>query len=90
MNTLPPFPVDDTTLALLMDAIEPPAHEQAESSSLWPLLDMLSSMAGSDVEAVAEQVDEQTAVMRDPVYTDRCVIRALIVEVRRLRAAACG
>ena len=103
--TLPPFPIDEATLDLLMASIDPWGHGQpdAKKSSLWDFLDLMSRMGGSDPDAVAEVLDpgrdvpdgatfmEQLSgapihMMRDPQYTDHCVITALVEEVRRLRA----
>lgn len=91
MADLPPFPVDEGTLSLLAAAMDPWTHgdPDAVKSSVWPFLEMLSQMAGSDLEAV-EEVHEGVKVMRDPRYTEHCVIAALIAEVRRLRAVADG
>jgi hypothetical protein len=84
---LPPFPVDDATLDLLEHALDPRSHgdPEAASSGVWPLLRMMSELAGSDTEAVEEEHDG-VRVMRDPHYHDHDVLRALIAEVRRLRA----
>jgi hypothetical protein len=83
---IPSFPVDDATLDLLEAAINPwVANPDAERSSLHDLLTLFSEMAGSDPKAVAEQLDENTALMRDPVYHEHDVITALIDEIRRLR-----
>lgn len=84
---LPPFPVDDSTLDLLEQALDPwsQGDPEAVSSSLWPFLDMISQMAGSDVHAVAEDVGG-VKVMRDPRYSEHCLIKALTAEVRRQRA----
>lgn len=84
--TLPPFPVDDNTLGLLEQALDPRAHgdPEATSSSVWPLLRMMSQLAGSDTDAV-EREDAGTRLMRDPQYHDHDVLRALIAEVRQLR-----
>ncbi len=83
---LPPFPVDDATLGLLEQALDPWSHgdPNATSSSLWPFLDMVSEMAGSDLGAVEEEHDG-VKVMRDPRYSEHCLIRALVAEIRRLR-----
>jgi hypothetical protein len=88
--TLPPFPTDDTTLAMLEAAMDPwnHGHPEAVKSSLWPLLELVSQLAGSDTNAVAEQLGDNMYRMRDPQYTERCVIAALIAEVRRLRGDA--
>ncbi len=87
MSSLPPFPVDDTTLALIEAAMDPRAHgdPEASQSHLWPLLTMLSQLGGSDTDAVEEELGDNMRVMRDPQYSERCVITALIGEVRRLR-----
>ena len=49
----------------------------------------MSELAGSDIAAYAEEPDsyEDSSVrtLRDPQYTDHCVIAALVGEVRRLR-----
>lgn len=86
MIQLPPFPVDDTTLDMLEAAISPwdHGHPDAQRSSLWDFLTLMSQMGGSDTEAV-ERVDNDIVTMRDPHYTDHCVITALIEEIRRLR-----
>lgn len=96
--TLPPFPVDDATLDLLTAALNPREHgdPEAASSSVWPLLTMLSQLGGSDTDAVAEVVDDgsdggaRVVVMRDPEYHEHDVLAALIAEVRRLRAQRVG
>ena len=93
MSDLPPFPVDDATLGLLEASMDPWSHGQpdAAKSSLWDFLTLMSEMAGSDPRAVASVEDDGSdggpsiVTMRDPIYTDHCVIRALIDEVRRLR-----
>lgn len=86
MSTLPPFPVDDSTLDMVWAAIHPwEQDERWERSSLWDLLTLMSQLAGSDTDAVEEEVDG-TLLMRDPHYHDHDLISALIVEVRRLRA----
>jgi hypothetical protein len=96
--TLPPFPVDDATLALLEAAIDPWSHgnPDATRSCLWDFLTLMSELGGSDTRAVAEVHDDGSdggasiVTMRDPHYSDHCVIAALIAEVRRLRAGATG
>lgn len=87
-DTLPPFPVDPATLDLLEAAIRPREHGDpfAESSSVGVFLDMMSQLGGSDVDAVAEEVDDHQRVMRDERYHEHTVLLALIAEVRRLRA----
>ena len=84
---LPPFPVDPATLDLLDHALDPRSHGDpaAETSSVWDLLRMMSEMAGSDVNAVEEEVSDGVFMMRDPHYHDHDVLKALIAEVRRLR-----
>jgi hypothetical protein len=91
--TLPQFPVDEATLDLLMAAIDPRGHgdPDAEASSVASFLDFMSQLGGSDPKAVAEVVDDGSHggavihVMRDPIYHDHDVYRALIAEIRRLR-----
>lgn len=81
---LPPFPVDDSTLDLIEQAMTVPQQE-GDRFSLWPLLDMYSRMAGSDPEAVEEEVADNIGEMRDPIYTEWDIIEALVKEVRRCR-----
>lgn len=89
MTRLPPFPVDDATLDMVWAAIHPwEQNENWERSSLWDLLTLMSQLGGSDTDAVEEQLDDNTQVMRDPHYHDHDVISALITEVRRLRTPA--
>jgi len=89
---LPPFPVDDGTLDLLWTALHP--GPEAERSSLGDFLDLMSQLGGSDTNAVAEVLNDGTdgnpaiLLMRDPQYSDHCVISALITEIRRLRGAS--
>ena len=79
MDIAPPaFPVDDATLDMLMAAMYPRQHgdPDAESSTVWPLLEMISHMAAGPDIAVGEPI---------PIYHEHSVLHALIVEVRRLR-----
>jgi hypothetical protein len=57
MADLPPFPVDDATLDLLGAALDPwgNGQEDAERSSLGEFLDMMSTLGGSDTEAIADR-----------------------------------
>lgn len=92
---LPPSPVDDATLDLLGAAIDPWAHGNPDAgrSSVGDLLKLMSQLGGSDTEAVAELLGEDgenVRVMRDPQYTERDVIIALIAEIRRIRVATDG
>lgn len=87
MATLPPFPVDDTTLDLLAAAIDPQGHGEtgATRSSVGDFLDMMSRLAGSDPDAVEERLGDAYVLMRDVCYCEQDVLKALIDEVRRLR-----
>jgi hypothetical protein len=82
--SLPPFPVDDQTLDLILSAIHPDPDLESQAS-LFATLQLLSEMGGTDIEAVAEQHDENVAVMRDPQYHEHDLIAALIGEIRGLR-----
>lgn len=96
---LPPFPVDNGTLDLLDAALDPWSHGNpaAESSHLHDFLEYMSAAAGSDVRAVEEEFIGETPVgvmpvqvLRDPQYSDHCLLRALIADilvVRRLTGA---
>lgn len=91
---LPPFPVDEGTLDLLMAAMFPREHgdPDAEQSSVGNFLIFMSELGGSDTRAVEEVVDDGSDgrpamhVMRDPQYHEHSVLEALVLEVRRLRA----
>lgn len=88
---LPPFPVDDATLDLLVTAVDPWAagNPEASRSSLGEFLQFMSQMGGSDTQAVAEVVDG-IHMLRDRQYATNDVIEALVDEVRRLRKANHG
>lgn len=84
-RTLPPFPVDRATLALLQIAVNPWAHDvQAECSSLDSFLEFMSEMGGSDTGQVEEDLDG-TAVLDHPQYSINNLIEALVDEIERLR-----
>lgn len=92
-RTLPPLPVDDVALDLYLAALDPSEGR----SSLGDVLRLYAEMGGSDPEAVEEElflpgnaISEWCEVMRDPSYHPHDLIRALIDEVRRLRAATDG
>lgn len=93
MMELPPFPVDDATLDLLLVAINPweNGDPEAEQSGVGEFLMFMSQMGGSDTEAIEEVVNDGSDggpsiyVMRDPEYTVHDVLTALIDEIKRLR-----
>lgn len=80
------FPVDDETLDLIDQALDPSVTGQ---SSLGSLLDLLS---GYDPSKLVPVLDDEGVPIPDieeypdPLYHPHDVIRALMVEVRRLRA----
>lgn len=79
-DELPPFPVDDTTLDLLDQALD--ARVDVNPELLMPkLLDFLSGYDPSKVEEGPDGIDYYPG----EVYSRDSVIRALIDEVRRLR-----
>ncbi len=83
MNTLPPFPVDEETLGLLSGSLDP--DPVTGCSTVGSFLAFFSQMGGGDPDAVM-RLDNGIEVMRDQGYHEHDVIRALIAEVRRLRA----
>jgi hypothetical protein len=87
MSDLPDFPVDDETVALVLAAARPD-WGTTERSSVMDLCRIYSEMAGSDLTAVAEFVDAEVRVMRDPVYHFTDIIASLAAEVQRLRGVA--
>ncbi len=81
--SLPPLPVDDSSLDLYWRALHP--SEDEERSSIGEVLDLLAEMGGSDLSAVKEQISDDTVMMRDERYHPNELIVALIEEIRRLR-----
>jgi hypothetical protein len=90
---LPPFPVDDATLDMLWAALYPDPTV-FKSSGVGEFLRFMSEMAGSDVKAIEEVIDDgshggaEIHMMRDPQYHHNDLITALIEEIRRLRKEA--
>lgn len=86
MVDLPPFPTDPHTLDLLHAAVDPwsAGHAEAERSSLYDFLTLMSEMGGSNTSAV-DHTTGTVPELRDPQYTPNDVIAALIEEIRRLR-----
>lgn len=86
---LPPFPVDEATLDMLMAAIDPRSagDTEAESSCVETFLSFMSELAGSDPSAVLDEVDAdiQIRIMRDPIYSPHDVMIAMVNEIRNLR-----
>lgn len=92
MDLLPPFPVDDATLDMLLAAIDPRSHGQpdAEQSNVLDFLQFMSQMGGSETHAINEELTTDVTALRDPQYDRDDVIVALVAEVRRLRGVAGG
>lgn len=84
-DLLPDLPVDDVALDLYWQALNP--GTDAERTSISDVLDLYSRLAGSDPDAIAEHIDENTVEMRDAQYHPNDLIAALVAEIRRLRAA---
>lgn len=80
-SDLPEFPTDEATLALLDLALNP--RPNSERSSLGELLEMLS---GYDPSKLI-QINDAWVEYPEPTYHPHDVIRALVAEVRRLRAS---
>lgn len=94
MDTLPSFPVDEITLAGIEHALT--AHVDASDpdnpraiGAEFGLPTLLAFLSGTCNEPAGglEQVAHGTEFDRRPQYAVNDVIRALIVEVRRLRDA---
>ena len=85
--SLPDFPVDEQSLALLDQALDPWAHGDptAVSSSLESYLEMMSRLGGAGDAAADEQ---GVTVLAGRQYSADDLIKALVAEVRRLRAAS--
>jgi hypothetical protein len=93
--SLPPFPVDDSSLDLLLGGVT--IQDGAERTSLQETLDMLSMLGGSDPKNIADEGyignpfgpaggDPIPYVeLADQFYSVNDAIAALIAEVRRLR-----
>lgn len=100
LDRLPPFPVDDVTLAALEHALEgrliigeDGSHRLVGADMSVPkLLDFLSGYDEAQVEMLDPGDDRlgfagaAITEYHGQIYTRDCVIRALIAEVRRLRA----
>lgn len=95
-DELPDFPVDDSTLDLLLGAVT--IEEGAQRTSLHETLDMISMLGGSDPSNVADEGFMESPLgdgsvvpyveLADQFYSVNDAIRALIAEIRGLRAAA--
>jgi hypothetical protein len=90
--SLPPFPTDAETLALVDAALD---TAPTGRTSLGELLAIMSGVDLGDrtaMEPVAAGGDGEPRVMFDPrvYYSPHDVIRALVAEVRALRAATGG
>lgn len=87
---LPAFPVDDETLDLLETAIDPNRISVGgQCSSLNAFLEFMSELGGSAPDGQQEVgLEDGVAVYPDPSYHHNDVIKSLVAEIRRLRAAA--
>lgn len=94
--TLPPFPVDDVTLAAVEYALETALNDDPDNPrpvlpdgtladmSLPRLLEFLSGPSDTTtVMTLSNGTEVEGRVL--PMYTERDVIRSLITEVHRLR-----
>lgn len=95
-ENLPPFPVDDSALDLLLSGVT--IQDGAERTSLHETLDMLSMLGGSDPSNIAGEGFMESPLgdgsmipyteLADEFYSVNDAIVALIAEIRRLRGAA--
>lgn len=84
MVQLPPFPVDDQTIDLILGATTAEPR-----SSIGELCTLYSELGGSDTDAIeSSEASDREIVMRDPQYHPNDIIIALAKEVRRLRKEA--
>lgn len=93
--TLPPFPVDDVTLAAVEYALDTALNDDPDNPrpvlpdgtladmSLPRLLEFLSGP--SDTTTTVIDVDVEVEERVRPMYSERDVIRSLITEVHSLR-----
>lgn len=91
---LPPFPVDDSTLDLLLTGVT--IDEGAERTSLHETLDLISMLGGSDPAKIVASGFMESPLgdgsivpydeLADQFYSPHDVIRALVLEIRRLRS----
>ena len=91
-QTLPPFPVDDGTLNLLEHAMRGAYRVDLDGEhhlvgADFSMTDLFRLLSGYD-PALLIPLDSDDVMLYTggPVYDERSVIRALITEVRRLRA----
>lgn len=93
---LPPFPVDDSALDLLLAGVT--IQDGAHRTSLHETLDMLSMLGGSDPKNIESEGFMESPLgdgsmvpyteLADPFYSVNDAIAALIAEIRRLRGEA--
>ena len=98
--TLPPFPVDDMTLSVVYDSLDqvfdcvPGSEPVSVSGPGFGLWDVLNHLSGFDPSRLVQAVNEYDQPIPDmyhypdPTYSPEDVIRALIDEIRALRAGA--
>jgi hypothetical protein len=94
VRNLPPFPVDDSALDLLLSGVT--IQDGAERTSLHETLEMLSMLGGSDPNNIESEgfmespLGDGTMVpyteLADPFYSVNDAIVALVTEIHRLRA----
>lgn len=87
-EVVPDFPVNDQTLTLVEMALDATTTGQ---TSLGNLLDLLSGFDASKLRPVMDGAGRPVPDVEeypDPLYSEHDLIRALIAEVRRLRAGA--
>jgi len=96
---LPPFPVDDVTLAAVEHALGGSLTYEGDELvrvgadySLWDLLDFMAGATGEDPDQEVLHRDwdgtPDLVVDHRQHYTPNDIIAALIAEVRRLRGVA--
>lgn len=98
--SLPPFPVDDLTLTSLKHALQATLTFDDDGNPVitgaeYDIHSLMSFLSGYDPTKVVPLLDDDGYEIPDAtrydgqLYTERCVISALVAEVRRLRARLC-
>lgn len=88
-DKLSDFPVDDITLDAILHSLNGAFTVDEEGNHTlvgadYTLSDLLDFLSGYDKSKLIQE-GPNIYLYPDPVYTEHCVIRALIEEIKRLR-----
>lgn len=91
MTTLSTFPIDDVTLSAIEHAMGGSFTVDSDGTHRlvgadYSMSDLFNFLSGYDPDAVVMISEEVAEYVGGPIYNRDDIIRALIAEVRRLRA----